>query len=279
LLGYAEFGDPDGKPAFFFHGLPGSRLFRHPDDSIAEALGVRLITVDRPGFGLSSFQPQRQLLDWPNDVLALADTLGLDRFAVAGASAGGPHAAACAFKIPQRLSAVALVSSAAPAQVPGATAGMAAVTRASFAVAGCGCLPWWILWPMMIFSARTGRRHPERLWQQIVAVSPPSDRALLLQPEVKAIILATLPETYRQGGKGHLWEARLIARRWGFQLEDIAAQVYLWHGTADMHAPLEMGRYLANTIPRCQATFLSGEGHLMMFKPELWHDILATLVA
>lgn len=74
-LDYAEFGDPKGKPVFFFHRLPGSRLFRHPDNSIATSLGVRLITVDRPDFGLSAFKSGRQLLDWPDDVLELAETL------------------------------------------------------------------------------------------------------------------------------------------------------------------------------------------------------------
>ncbi len=74
-LGYAEFGDPAGKPVFFFHGFPGSRLQRYPDDAIAIASGARIITIDRPGLGLSSFQPGRKLLDWPGDVVELAYAL------------------------------------------------------------------------------------------------------------------------------------------------------------------------------------------------------------
>src|SRR4051794_2688416 len=80
VLGYAEYGDPTGCPLFFFHGLPGSRLRRHPDDSIAYKLGVRIIAPERPGYGLSSFQPGRTVLDWPADVVTLADALRLDRF-------------------------------------------------------------------------------------------------------------------------------------------------------------------------------------------------------
>ena len=98
-LAYAEFGIPDGKPVFYFHGSNGSRLERHPDESIAASLGIRIITIDRPGHGLSDYQPRRKLLDWPGDVEALADSLGIGRFAVAGFSSGGPHLLACAYKI------------------------------------------------------------------------------------------------------------------------------------------------------------------------------------
>src|SRR5215471_4610530 len=83
-LGYAEYGDPNGKPVFFFHGLPGSRLQRHPDESIATGLGARLITIDRPGYGLSDFQQARTLLDWPDDVTQLANSLRIDQFAAIG---------------------------------------------------------------------------------------------------------------------------------------------------------------------------------------------------
>jgi pimeloyl-ACP methyl ester carboxylesterase len=79
-----------GKPVVFFQGTPSSRLFHRPDESIALSLGARIIAIDRSGFGLSDFQPGRMLLDWPHDVVALADALKIDRFAVVGISGGGP---------------------------------------------------------------------------------------------------------------------------------------------------------------------------------------------
>jgi pimeloyl-ACP methyl ester carboxylesterase len=91
-LGYAEYGDPSGKPVLFFPGTPSSRLL-HPPEGPTASLGARLIVVERPGFGLSDFQPGRTLLDWPDDVVALADALDIERFAVAGLSAGGPYVA------------------------------------------------------------------------------------------------------------------------------------------------------------------------------------------
>lgn len=279
LLSYAEFGAPGGQPVFFFHGLPGSRLFRHPDDGIADALGVRLITIDRPGFGLSSFQRGRRLLDWPDDVTQLADALGLDRFAVAGVSAGGPYAAACAFKLPQRLTRAALISAAAPPYKPGVKQGMTPTMRLSFATAGCGCLPWWFLLPPMLLVARNGRRHPERLWRRMLEASPEPDRRLLQQPAVKAVFLESFVETYRQGSRGHIADARLVARPWGFEVQNITIPVSVWQGTEDIAVPVAMGYYLAGAIPNCQPHFIAGEAHLLMFRPECWREILASLLA
>jgi len=87
-LGFVEHGDVTGFPMLFFHGHPGNRLFCHPDDSIASSLGIRLICLDRPGFGLSDFQPNRTLLDWAKDVEELATILGFEDFSVLGFSAG-----------------------------------------------------------------------------------------------------------------------------------------------------------------------------------------------
>ena len=127
-LGYAEFGDPSGAPCLYFHFSPGSRLepaavfsgVRQP-----WLRGVRLVSADRPGFGLSDRQPTRTLLDWPGDMAALADHLGIDRFAVLGASGGGAYALACARLLPSRLTAAVVVSGIGPLDRPGATTAMA----------------------------------------------------------------------------------------------------------------------------------------------------------
>ena len=106
-LGYAQYGDPEGRPLFFSHGTPGSRTLAQLFDAGARRDGVRLIAPERPGFGRSDFLPDRTFADWPDDVSELADALGFDRFAVAGSSGGGPYAAACAWKLPERLTGTA----------------------------------------------------------------------------------------------------------------------------------------------------------------------------
>ena len=83
-LGYAEYGDPDGAPGFYFHGHPGSRLEAQLADHAARAVGIRVVALDRPGYGLSSAQPRRRILDWPHDVAQAADTLGIGPAPVLG---------------------------------------------------------------------------------------------------------------------------------------------------------------------------------------------------
>ncbi|MEJ2386166.1 MAG: alpha/beta hydrolase, partial [Chromatiaceae bacterium] len=110
----SEYGDPAGRPVVYCHGFPSSRheaLLLH-DNAVAE--GARVIAIDRPGYGDSDYQPGRAILDWPADVAAVADQLELERFSVIGVSGGGPYALACAARLPERLSACALVCALGP---------------------------------------------------------------------------------------------------------------------------------------------------------------------
>jgi pimeloyl-ACP methyl ester carboxylesterase len=182
LLGCAEYGDPEGKPVFFFQGTPSSRLM-HPDATLTSALAGRLIMLDRPGFGLSDFQPNRHLLDWPDDVVEVADLLGLDRFAVVGISGGGPYAAACAYKIRERLTSVAMVSSMGPVDVPGATEGMPFIRRAGVLI---GRRAAWLVRPLVWLTSNP-RRNPQRFFERNTAHNPPADQALLAQAEFKTL--------------------------------------------------------------------------------------------
>src|SRR5262249_44723118 len=118
-LSYAEYGDPSGHPVVWFPGTPGSRL-SSLDPAILMRLRIRLVTVDRPGCGRSDPHPARTVLGWPHDVAALADALGLERFALAGVSGAGPYLAACAYALPNRVSAVAAIACMGPMQAPGA---------------------------------------------------------------------------------------------------------------------------------------------------------------
>ena len=113
-LGFAEFGNPDGKPVFYFHGYIGGRLEPKLGLLFNQEMSCRYISIDRPGIGLSSFKDNRGILDWPDDVIELADSLGMNKFTVVGASGGGPYAAACAFKIPDRLTKVGIVAGMGP---------------------------------------------------------------------------------------------------------------------------------------------------------------------
>lgn len=114
ILAYEKYGDPKGKPFFYFHGWPASRLSGKHVAKAAEKLKLRLISPDRPGIGFSTFKPNRKLLDWPDDIIQLADHLGIKKFSVAGSSGGGPYVLACAYKIPDRLVSAAVIAGLGP---------------------------------------------------------------------------------------------------------------------------------------------------------------------
>jgi pimeloyl-ACP methyl ester carboxylesterase len=259
-IGYAEYGDPAGKPGFFFHGFPGSRLEAALGHDAAVKHGARLIGVDRPGCGLSDFKPGRTFLDWPEDVVELAAALRIDRFAVAGVSGGGPYVAVCAYAIPQRLTSATILSGVGPFDAPGATDGMSRQNRILFAL---GRHAPWLGGLVIRVMARAAKNPSGKFIDRMAKSLPEPDRAILRQPEIRAIFLDDFREAFRQGARGGVHELRMYSRPWGFRIEDITMPVSLWQGTADKNVPLSMGRYQASAIPNCDARFIEGEGHLV----------------
>ncbi len=280
-LGYLDFGDPDGVPVFYFHGLPGSRLEMALDESLFKELHIRIIAADRPGYGLSTYQHGRKVLDWPNDVEELANHLNIARFIVFGSSAGGAYAAACAYKIPECLLACGLAASVAP---PHAYKDMFEWTppHISRAVARYSPMPVQRLLAAMgaLQTKLTPGNTVEVIEQRNQGVmwsparrSGATAHASTLTPVVREIIL----EPWRQGGDGYARDNWLSAHAWGFPLEDIRMPVHLWHGELDVMSPVRAARYLASNIPHCQATYFLDARH-DLFK-EHGREILIALLA
>jgi len=273
-LAHAEYGDPRGKPVFFFHGTPGSRYFRPPDE-ITARLGVRLICVDRPGYGESTFQPGRRILDWPEDIAQLADALGMDQFAVTGHSGGGPYVSACAYALPDRVTAAAILSGAGPMDTPNATQGMTAMNKFGLTV---GRFIPWPFWRLLIWAIyRCRRDDPAAAMDRETGHRPAADDVQIERPEVREVCLQSEGEAFRPGLRGLAWDTRLLTRPWGFRLEDIRVPVYLWHGTDDNLTTVAMARYVAGKIPGCKATTCESEAHLLLFPH--WEEILAQLIS
>lgn len=270
-LSYAEYGDRAGKPVLYFPGTPSSRLMR-PPEAPSIALGARIIVVERPGFGESTFQKRRKLLDWPADVCALADALGLDCFPVVGTSAGGPYAAVCACKLPERVSRAAIVGGVGPTDLAGSVEEMPRVRRMGVAVARH--VPW--LLAAVLWLVANPQRDPERFFGKMVSGNSPVDQEALRRPEVRAMLLASYQEATRAGMRGFAQDAIILSSPWGFRLEEIAVPVDLWHGEEDANVSISAARYLAATIPDCRATFLPGQGHWLHL--EVWGEILSRLL-
>jgi pimeloyl-ACP methyl ester carboxylesterase len=273
-LGYSEYGDPRGKPVFFFHGIPGSRLFRPPDE-VTTRLGVLLICTDRPGSGLSDYMPGRRILDWPNDVCALADSLGVMKFHVVGHSGGGPYTLACAHALPERVCGSAVLCCAGPADAKDALNTMTPLNRLAFSI---GRFTPWPVWRLLIwYFYRMGHDNPSYLFDRGAKDRSKADSEVLAEPRVLELNYASQSEALCQGTRGFALEARLLVRPWGFRLEDIRVPVHVWHGTEDVDTPVSMGKAVAACIPKSKLIICPGEGHMLLFPH--WEEILKQLIS
>ncbi len=273
-LAFAEYGDPHGKPVFFFHGTPGSRIFR-PPDLITSSVGVHLICVDRPGYGLSTFQPGRRMLDWPGDILQLADSLGFDKFAVAGHSGGGPYALACGFALPSRVRAAAVICGAGPFDTPGITDGLSVPNKFGLRV---GRFIPWPLWQVLVwFIYHRRAADPAADLARGNGHRPPADDEQLRSPQVREACIQSELEAFRPGLRGLAWDVHLLTVPWGFRLEDIRVPVYLWYGGEDDLATPRMAQYMYEKIPGCKTTACEHEAHLLIFPH--WQEILNQLIS
>jgi pimeloyl-ACP methyl ester carboxylesterase len=257
-LGYAAYGAREGRPVFYFTGGNSSRLEGRWFDAKATAHGVRLIVPDRPGFGLSDFQPGRRILDWADDVGELAGQLGIDRFALFGLSGGGPHVVAVVHASPERVSRAAIVSGLAPPEMPRRYTGMWLPVRVLFLLARR--LP--ALHRVALRQMARFYSDPVKMRQQMIRGLPRPDRELVeARPEVIDVFSAAAREAHRNGIEGDAWEWQLYVRPWGFDLAALPLPVGLWYGSVDGNAPEAMGRYLAEKIPRATLRVVPDGGH------------------
>lgn len=276
-LGYAEYGAADGTPVFYFHGYVGARLEAGACANAADQANVRLIALDRPGFGLSTFQPGRHFLDWPNDVVELADHLSLARFAVVGISGGGPYALACAYKIPDRLTACGVVCGIEPFEL--GIDGMSRGNRLIFMIAHR--FPW--LLKTLLWST-TGKLSQDETklkaaMEKSLKAAPESDRLAIQNSDVVDHLIASARAGFSQGADAAALEGKLYANPWGFRLEDIAFNpIYLWHGEKDINVPIGMARAAASRLTHCQATFYPDEAHTSLAVNHV-EEILQTIAA
>lgn len=194
-LSYAEYGATSGVPVLYFHGLPGSRLDPRLFAGAYRADGIRLVAPDRPGYGLSSPRRRWGLLDWVGDVVELADGLGIEHFAVLGYSSGGKYAAACGFSIPERLSAVGIVSGVGPPSMPRFRDGLGKTDRLSMSLATRAralALLYWRVATWMVL------RRPDSFLAEFEKELSQPDRAVLADPNFRQLLLETAREALRE---------------------------------------------------------------------------------
>jgi pimeloyl-ACP methyl ester carboxylesterase len=273
-LVYLDLGDPGGSPFFYFHGLPASRIEGIAFHDAAQDHGYRVIAADRPGIGDSAYKPGRKFLDWPADVVHLADALEFDQFGVLGISGGGPFVSVCAYAIPDRLRFAVDVAGAAPLYRDAKLSRELSAIDRVFARMG-NLMPRWITdvgfrWlARKIRKMETGTQLIKLLGDQMRQ----PDRDVLSQEPWGAFFIRDIQHSFVQGTAGVTDEAVNLYTEWGFRYEDIACHVEVLHGADDGAVPFSFGEWKARTIPDCTFTPIEGEGHMA---PGLKSDRLLT---
>ena len=258
----------------YCHGAIGTAVERSVDlEAIAETLGLRYIAVSRPGFGRSDPVPARSVIDFAADVAELADTLAIDRFAIAGVSAGGPYALGLASALPDRVIRVAVCSSLSPFCPPHLTPGMRGRIRLGLSLLARAPGPCAAAGDAVV---RVIRRRPELLGRTIAAHAAPCERELVLAPAERSSASASFLEATAGGVRGMIDDYLSCGRPWGFTVADVPAEVHLWHGLHDPLVPIEHALQLAVQLPRCRPFLDPDEGH-HFFRRRL-PEILAALV-
>jgi pimeloyl-ACP methyl ester carboxylesterase len=275
-LAYASWGDRADAAVLLFHGMPGSRLLC-PDVEATRDRAVRLIAVDRPGYGRSTPRPGRVVADWADDVRVLLDGLGISSVSVIGWSSGGAYALACAALLGARVRSATLVAADAPlddlpaarAELPEEVIALIERIRAdprgdarAAVVARCA---WYATDPGSILRNADAR----------ASAADDPDLILRRRPDVRPALDAMFAEGARQGSAGYVddWIASVLP--WGFRVSEVACPVAVWWGDRDQLTDRMHAEHLAAAIPGARLRVIPGEGHSLPMRH--WGPILDEL--
>lgn len=273
-IGVAVYGDPDGTPVLALHGTPASRLMYRRGDGPARLHRLKLYAPDRPGYGLTPAGGTASLAARTDLNVALADALGLDRFAVLGVSGGAPYAVALASRLGARVSALSLVSPMGPV--------------ADYVSQGRPPLPrlqrrfflklsqrQWLLKPGAALAVSAFRRAPDLFARAFKGALGGADSRLLSDRDVRAGLIAMTQEAVRSGAGGAIADFAIYGRPWGVDFNRITAPSVVYIGTADKVVPIPVAAYLAQRIPHCRLISLPGAAHFWILQHA--GDVLADL--
>lgn len=276
VVGYAETGDPSGRPVLYLHGRASSRLEVGLPGirEAADELGLRVLAPDRPGMGLSTFR-RFSIVDYPGLVRSFADALGLEQFAVIGVSGGGKYACACAWHLADRATRVALVSSTCSFDLPGARATWNEQDRQVYPFADRA------RWLVRLYLAKFGRdirRDPRVLFSMFERIVGAADKEVLADQGFRDALHRDVVEAFRQGARGPAHDYTLEARPWGVALDKIRVPIEIWHGEDDQVVTPQQSRILAGSLSLATEHFVPGEGHFSLFANHA-EEILQSVVS
>lgn len=269
-LGYLIVGK--GKPVFFFHAHPGSRLEVLLLKGVATSKHLQIVAVDRPGFGLSTFALKRRICDFASHVSFLADHLEIDKFTLVGLSGGGHYVITCAALLAERVTRAMVISG---LSLPLDTSGMPRMNKMFWTLGTKPIIGTWIQKkarnmsfemakdPDAFMKSKAGRNFLETL---------PEDDAKFYtsSSDSRDVLLRSMVEAYRQGSnsiRAMIQEMKLIKKGWDVDLSEIPyGLVHVWHGTADKNVPVRNAYKNVEAISGVHLEIFENAGHLLVLR-------------
>jgi pimeloyl-ACP methyl ester carboxylesterase len=257
-FGYLEMGNPKGPGCVFFHGFPGSSrqilVIRHLE--VFEKF--RVIAVDRPGFGDSSFSPKRNIVEIADLVGELTEHLGLPKFHLIGVSGGAPSAFIVGDRLRSRVLSLTSICGLGPLYEPVFFERMSSWEKSFLLLARFS--------PFMA-SRILGKAHAElqkgRLppRERMLRLFPPEDVDVISNAEIRAVFRESMGHAFKQGSMGVAVEMKVFQQDWKIQDWKFPFPVHLWHGEKDTLVPPEHSRFLHERIGGSHLHMLETEGH------------------
>lgn len=262
-LGFSEFGNKEGYPILYCHGSQSSRLEMHYDMSFAVKNNIRIITIDRPGHGISDFNPKGSILDFAKDVKQLTDYLRIEKFSVAGMSAGSPFALGIAYLFPENVCKVGIISGFAPFSLSNKKH-LSKEVKMMLTLAKK--IPF-LLKMLLKIQAKQLDKNPKKALHGFLKIMSPPDQEILKNNLVMEIIENMFKEAFRNGSEGVAYEiSNLLVRTWEFQLDKIKVPVTFWQGENDNNVPLAWAENMTKKIKGSNLIKYPKEGHLIIFQ-------------
>jgi pimeloyl-ACP methyl ester carboxylesterase len=258
---------------FYSHGFSSSRLEALLAHKAAKAAGIAVVAIDRPGCGGSDWYPGRRLEEWASDVALVADQLGVRRFGMLGVSGGAPTAIAAAAELPERISALTVVSGMAPLSLPGVVREVNPINRIVF---GLGKRCPRVALACIAAMGGLWRRCPPLvdLWFRVLL--PESDRVICRRPRVATVGRRAIGEGLTQGVRGPVSDLQLLMSEWQEIIERVRVPCSVWHGESDTIVPFAMGRALSQALHGSSFHAVPDAGHFMIV--DLVPQVLADAV-
>jgi pimeloyl-ACP methyl ester carboxylesterase len=259
-IAYRCYGDPLGSPVLALHGTPGSRLKFAAFDACAAAAGMRLIAIDRWGYGLSSPHPNGTFADFGTDMVAFAERLGLDRLAIVGVSGGGPFAVAAAASLGRRAAALALVSPVGLFHRASADSKVALGWFHSLCFRVLPRVPGAI--PLVFQVARLGLAVSPNVLMPRAVVRSSIDKKTMDDAALRHREIENFKAGLAFGVAGPVKDMELFNKDWNLNLSQITVPTMIWIGLRDGNIPLAAARELAMRLPNTKVRELPDDGHL-----------------